>query len=124
MLMAEAIVGLFGVPDGIETLDEQLFGKPFGVQFKGLLQSEVADPFHVNVQVVPGVTVALPVKSAGIATHNASLNAVTVYVVATEGDTEINLGLLVAETVTGVTPSVYVMLHGPVPVRAILKFVE
>lgn len=118
------MVGLLGVPDGIDTLEAQLFGNPFGVQFKGLLQSELADPFHVNKQFVPGVTVALPVKSAVNAVHNASLNAVTVYVVATEGDTEINLGLLVAVTVTGVTPSVYVMLHGPVPVRAILKFVE
>ena len=55
----------------------------------------------------------------------ASLTAVKVYVFVDDGDTLISRGLLVIPLiVTGVVPSVYVILQGCVPVNATERFVE
>src|SRR5207248_1994447 len=65
-----------------------------------------------------GLTVmtALPVRSAGKAVHLLSVNAVTVYVVVTNGLTDRVAGLV--GTAVCVTPSDHVTFHGPVPVNA------
>lgn len=68
------------------------------------------------------VTTALPEKVPGPV---ASLKAVKVYVVVEAGETLKVYGLLVIfDTFTGVVPSVYVKLHGCVPVKTTEMLVE
>jgi hypothetical protein len=68
--------------------------------------------------------VALPDRSVVKDVQLASDNDVRVYVLEDIGDTFIIYGLvLVPFIVTGVVPSVYVKVHGAVPVRATLKLV-
>ena len=64
------------------------------------------------------VTIALPLRSDAIDEHLLSLAEDKVYVWIDEGVTVNEYGLaLIVLMVTGVTPSVYVILHGALPVR-------
>jgi hypothetical protein len=67
------------------------------------------------------VIAALPDKSAAIAEQLASDNVATVYVVLAEGETDTVIGL---DEPLNEAPLLNVPLQGPVPVTAMLKFVE
>ena len=60
-----------------------------------------------------------------LALQFASFTAVIVYVFVDDGETLITFGDdVIPDTITGVVPSVYVILHGCVPVKATDRFVE
>jgi hypothetical protein len=80
-------------------------------------------PLRVAVGKVLTVTTALPVKEVPM--QLASLTAVSEYVFVLRGETGITTGLApMPLIVTGVVPSVYVILHGETPVKLTDKLVD
>jgi hypothetical protein len=85
----------------------------------------VFDPLRTAVGRAFTVTTALPVISAGNDEHLLSFTAVSVYVFVVDGDTaKVYVLVLTLLTVIGMVPSVYVMLHGALPVKMTVNVVD
>jgi hypothetical protein len=85
----------------------------------------VFDPLRTAVGLAFTVTTALPVISAGNDEHLLSFTAVSVYVLVVEGDTvKVYVLVLMLLTLTGMVPSVYVILHGALPVKITVNVVD